>query len=101
MLLGNIEAIESVEQREAVALRQQCGSRSCRPAPPIPAPPPRPRSLRDGTLEVAAGEHVGLGALHVNLEEVDLADALRLAQGGERYDWQSQAAIADTEAWAF
>ena len=92
MLFGDVKAIESVEQREAVALRQQLR------LPILPGRLPRPRRHRLGhdhfgteTLEVAASEHVGLGALHVNLEEVDLADALRLAQGGERHDWQLEA----------
>ena len=85
-LLGDVEAVERVEQREAVALREQ----ERFPLAPCRLVRARHHRLDDDDLwpvplPVAAGEHVGLAAFDIDLEKVDLGRAVPRTEVGERH----------------
>ena len=53
--------------------------------------------LRPEAPPVAAAQHLGLGALDVDLEEVDRGDAVRLAELGKRRDRHPTRAVGRAE----
>jgi hypothetical protein len=83
-LIGHVEAVEAVEEGEAIALAEEIG---------LPGTPGLCHAARRHRLDqndagaeagkVEPGEHVGLRAFHVDLEEIDRPEPGLLEETGE------------------
>ena len=96
------ESVERVEQRGAVRVREQ----QRLPVLPGRLDGPWCHCLSDNHLgteavPIAAGQHVGLDPLDVDLEEVDFVESMCFGSARQRNDRQPQGTVVGSEGFGF